>query len=139
MIELALRSLLTDVTRCPGVAGAVGSRIYQAEAPQDPSYPLIVFHIVYDTSKYHMTGSDGLRRARIQVDCQALKQADADSLAEDVINEAGGFRGRVAGSPGIDIRGLFHLGGSDATGADLLPAGPGIGLKRVDLEIHLRR
>lgn len=138
MIEAALIAILTSATRSPLTSAMVGTRVYEGEQPEPGVFPSIVFHIVFDSSDYTHDGRSNLGRARVQVDCMALKQSDANRLARYVKAELGSTKQAVIDelSPPIKVQGIFHEGGSDDTASEMLNAGPRVGLRRVELQCH---
>lgn len=118
-IRPALRALLladSDVLAAVTTGGV--SRIYPGVMPQGITLPSIVQNLITEGSDYHMQGSSGLMQARIQIDCWALTQDLAVSLANLVYDRLSGFSGTVAfGSESpqqsIVVRGIFHDQGRD--------------------------
>lgn len=81
-MEIALRArLLADA----GVSALAGTRVDWGVRPQGTTAPCIVLTTVSDTRSQHMAGFDGYRTTRVQLDCYALKKADAVALREAVI------------------------------------------------------
>jgi hypothetical protein len=81
-METALRArLLADA----GVLALAATRVDWGVRPQGTTAPCIVMTVVSDSRSQHMAGFDGFRATRVQIDCYALKKADAVALREAVI------------------------------------------------------
>jgi hypothetical protein len=115
----ALRALLLgDAAVLAAVTTSGVSRIYPGVLPQGITLPSIVQNLISEGSGYHMQGDDGLVQARVQLDCWALTQDAAVSLAGLVFDLLSGFHGTVSfgsDSPqqSIVVRGVFHDQGRD--------------------------
>ena len=100
-----------DVSRAQG-----GSRIFTGTLPQGETFPSVVQNLISEDSDYHMQGGSGLMQARIQIDCWALTQDAAVSLANLVYDGVSGYRGVITfGTPQqqIDVQAIFHDLGRD--------------------------
>lgn len=78
----ALRSRLAADTE---VAAVVAARIFWGIVPQAAALPYIRIQTISDPRPQHLTGYEGSRTTRVQVDCFAAKYGTARALAEDVI------------------------------------------------------
>lgn len=113
--EEAVCARLLDIG---AVTALVDGRIYLDEAPQRPTYPLIVVQIVDEPTDYHLRG--GMRdRARVQVDAYVQKgsgiDASADAMAladaihgDDAGSGLSGWRGEI-GSPPFLVTGILRI------------------------------
>ena len=91
-IHSALYRLLTSNG---AVAALVGDRVYPMQAPQDTAYPLIVFSTIVELRAPTLAGASGAVNPKIQVDCWAESNEDADSLSDAVRLALDGYRGTV--------------------------------------------
>ena len=119
-VMLANSSLATMVTE------SGEDRIYPGVVPQGETRPSIVYNLISEDEAYHMQGGSGLIAQRIQVDCWALSQALAITLANLVFDSLSGFKNVVAygnDSPqqSVDIKGVFHNSGVDETDTSVQP------------------
>ncbi|WIY25120.1 tail completion protein gp17 [Parasedimentitalea psychrophila] len=88
-MQRAFRAILQGA---PTVTAFCGGRIdWGARLPDDP-YPAILMHLIGDVAGHTLTGSDGLSRGRVQVDCYAEDYADAADLAKAVGLVLDGYR-----------------------------------------------
>lgn len=71
----------TAVHGITGVSNVVSTRIYPIEAPQDASLPYVIYRRVSDVPDY-AGNTEGLRSARIQVDCWAATYGAAQTLGD---------------------------------------------------------
>lgn len=92
--------LIADAT----VAGLVGTRIYPAILPQDPTYPAISYQYIAGASDISTDGPTGLANPTFQIDCWAPTYAAMDALFEAVRKRLNGYKG-VAG--GAAVQGVF--------------------------------
>lgn len=89
-IEADLRALLVADTT---VSGMVGTRIYLARLPQDPTYPAITFSKVSGPRVHTLAGRGGRARPRLSVHCWAESDVGAKALANAVRAVLDGFNG----------------------------------------------
>lgn len=83
-IRPALRQFLLDD---PAVLAAVGgtsaqARIYPVRLVQGQKNPSVVYNRISGGGDHHMQGASGLRQTRMQIDCWAVRQDQAVSLAD---------------------------------------------------------
>jgi hypothetical protein len=108
-MKAALRSrLLTDA----GIAALVGSRIAWAARPRRSELPSIALHLISAPRDYTMAGPSGLVNSRVQVDCWALTNAEADAVADAVNTALSGLRAEVNG---VQFQGAFLENETDYT------------------------
>lgn len=107
MIEAALYSRLTGFA---GLSALVSTRVYPATAPQDPTFPLIVYNRISGSRFESLAGSSGLARPRFQFDVYATTYSSAKAVAEQIRLALQGFRGTVAS---VDIQAVNYNGDSD--------------------------
>jgi hypothetical protein len=118
-IRPALRAfLLADVAVSAAITTGGVSRLYPGVLPQGIAEPSIVQNLITEGSDYHMQGDSGLMQVRVQIDCWALTQDLAVSLANLVFDRLSGHSGTIAfgsNSPqdSIVVRGVFHDTGRD--------------------------
>lgn len=102
-IEVDLVNVLkADVS----IAAVVGARIYPEIAPQDPTYPLIIFHVISTVPVNSMDGHNNLDNVRVQINPWATtyKQAkQIELLVRNAMNNTNVFK-----STCIDARGLQY-------------------------------
>ena len=63
----------------------MGVQIYPTIVPQDKPLPYIRYQVVSDPRPENLSGYDGARVARVQIDCFASGYIASRELAEDVI------------------------------------------------------
>lgn len=100
----------------PTVAGIVGTRGYQLQLPQSPTYPAFRVQMIGHPRIYHLRGGIILSNARIQVDAFADITSGGDPYAAvadlaDAIDAALAGRKFTAGGtpPGIRVTGSFRI------------------------------
>lgn len=89
----AEKSLTMKLKADAGVQALVNTRVFFAEAPQNPPIPFVLMTRVGTDHVHSLTGSSGLANARIQVDCYAKTQKEARAVATAVRAVLDGFRG----------------------------------------------
>ena len=67
------------------VTAIAGTRIHWTKVPQGTALPYARMQTISDLRPQHLTGYDGARQTRVQVDCFAKKYAEARAMAEAVI------------------------------------------------------
>jgi len=67
-----------------GVAALVGSRIYPTQAPQNVTYPCVVYQRVGAERAHHTTGASGVSEVRMQVASLAESYSGAKALGAAV-------------------------------------------------------
>lgn len=117
-IRPALRAILLADSGVLAAVGGGSGRIYPGVLAQGVTAPSIVQNLITEGSNYHMQGDAGLMQARIQVDCWALTQDLAVSLAGLVFDVLSGRSGTIAygsDSPqrSVIVQGVFHDQGRD--------------------------
>ena len=81
MIEAGLFSQITDTA---GVSALVGDRVYPNMAPQEPTFPFIVYLRTATSRPTPHDGSAGVAFATIAVKCVDLEYKAVKELAEEV-------------------------------------------------------
>ncbi len=106
-MKQALRDfLLAD----DGVAGLVGARVSWATRPRRAALPSIVMTQISGVRDYHMVAPSRLVTSRVQVDCWALSNAEAEQLAVAVNGAMSGLRMTLTVRPNsapVQIQGAF--------------------------------
>ena len=80
-METALRARLKADT----AVTAITQEIHWNAKPQKAPYPAAVLLVVFDGRSQNMSGFDGYRETRVQIDCFAETKPDAVALREAVI------------------------------------------------------
>lgn len=75
------------------VNGRIADRAFWGAAPQGAALPALVLHIISGRDDPHLTGTDGLWRYRVQVDCYGIDRPSARLLSRDVIGLLNGYTG----------------------------------------------
>ena len=75
----------------------IGSRIYPMVAPQDETYPYIVYQTISDQTSEVVEGASGTANGRVQIASWALTYREAHQLDEEVRAAVQGYRGTNAG------------------------------------------
>lgn len=99
-MDETLWSLLHSAER---VFAHVGARIFWGVAPQGSEMPRLVLTIISGADTPHLSGTDGLWRYRVQIDCYGKDRPMARALSRDVMALLNGYA--AAGETGI--RGCF--------------------------------
>lgn len=113
--ELTRSHLLT----LAAVTALVSTRIYTTLGKPGSMYPYVIVRDVDDFEGSHLRGTDGVIRARVQVDAVMTTKTgqDAHTVCANVLaacDGAGdgtglaGFAGTVVGSPGVDVLGILR-------------------------------
>lgn len=84
-------ALWTLLTGAPAVIAAAGGRIYWGLAPQGAQLPYIVLTRISGFDEPHLTGTDGLWRYRVQVDCYGSDRPSAVTLHRAVVALLNGY------------------------------------------------
>jgi hypothetical protein len=66
------------------ISSLAGGRVYPLIAPQDATYPLLVYQPVAQEKVWGVSGSHDLERVRVQVDAYAETYSEATELQDDV-------------------------------------------------------
>ena len=103
--------LFAYLTAVPGIAAQAGTRVYPAPAPEDPTYPLIVYQRISTVRVRSMTGPSQLAQARMQINAHAATYATAKTLADELRNALDGYQG-VMGT--VPVSGSFLEDDADA-------------------------
>ncbi len=77
----------------PAIAARLGDRVFWGVAAQGVALPALVLTIVSGADAPHLTGTDGLWRYRVQVDCYGLNRPSALLLSRDVTALLNGYAG----------------------------------------------
>jgi hypothetical protein len=64
-----------------GITGKVSARIYPVRAPQNPTFPYIVYQRISTNPEYSISGFGSLSNVSIQFDCYATDHAGIRSLS----------------------------------------------------------
>lgn len=80
------------------VAARIAGRAWWGVAQQGAGLPALVLNIISGRDNPHLTGTDGLWRYRVQIDCYGANRPAARHLSRDVIallngHTGGGFNG----------------------------------------------
>lgn len=76
-----------------GVNVRIAGRCWWGVAQQGGSLPALVLNIISGRDSPHLTGTDGLWRYRVQVDCYGADRPAARGLSRDVIALLNGYTG----------------------------------------------
>jgi hypothetical protein len=99
-IERALVQELEDDT---GVGDLCGDRIYARKAPQNPTYPYVVYHIDgTNEHTYYQGGVSGLAQLTVGITVVAETYGEVVSLALAVANAIQGKHGTLGSGGGDD-------------------------------------
>lgn len=98
-MDEALHALLVADT---AISARVGGRVFWGMATQGAALPALVLTIVSGADTPHLTGTDGLWRYRVQVDCYGLDRPSARLLSRDVISLLNGYAGGGFNFIGLD-------------------------------------
>lgn len=79
------------LTGAPAVFSAAGDRIYWGLAPQGAQLPYIVLTRISGFDDPHLTGTDGLWRYRVQVDCYGSDRPSVVPLQLAVVALLNGY------------------------------------------------
>lgn len=96
------QSVLAYLLTKTGVTSLVVDRIYTGLRPQGEALPAITIHKISAGPEHDLDGAAGNANPRIQIDCWAGTDLEADALAEAVRNAMDGFTGTM-GSHHIDV------------------------------------
>ncbi len=78
------QALYERMTAFAGLTALVSTRVYPSRAPQNATYPLVVYQRISGEHGEVMEGSDGLGMARVQFLAWATTYASAKAVAEQV-------------------------------------------------------
>lgn len=92
--------ILADAT----VAGLVGSRMYPAILPQDPTMPAITYQYISGASVISNDGPTGLENPTFQIDHWSSSYSQMDALFEAVRKRINGASGTFSG---VEVQGIF--------------------------------
>lgn len=93
----------------------VNNRIHWARMPQGLPMPNITMHKISGVTDYVMSGASGFVTTRVQFDCKGKTLAEAQSVAERLVQRLSGFRGIFAG---YHFQGCFIDGEGQDDGKD---------------------
>jgi hypothetical protein len=113
MIETSLFTLLSTSA---AVSALVGTRVYPATLPKDPTLPAVVYHFVGGNNAPTM-GTSGKQRSRLQINCYGETYSDAITLRKAVVQTLAGYSGadfqsqilNATGSDGFDAQLLQYV------------------------------
>lgn len=101
-IGAAIREYLS---RQEPVSSLVGTRIFGDQAEQGASSPYIVYTMPASNEPGHLTGTSGLARATVQINCWSRKKPESERIRDEVRNVLQTFQGKVVGKDGsVSIR-----------------------------------
>lgn len=132
-------AVIGKLTETLSVYQIVADRIYHKRAFQNSGLPRIVVTTVSDRDGYTLGGSDGLNRARVQVDCYAdeseVGATTADDIADAVLDLLTGYSGTL----GIyTVQGVFRLDRREGQEPRVDGSDEVIDRVSIDLEVHYR-
>lgn len=93
-----IKGVIARLLAGAGVAAIVGDRIWPMDRPQGQPLPAVVVRRIDQAPLYQDSGSTGLERARVQVDCWADTPPAAIDLAVAVKAQLNDFEGASAGT-----------------------------------------
>lgn len=93
----------------------VNNRIHWRRMPQGLPVPYITMHKVSGVTNYVMSGASGYVMTRVQFDCKGKTLAEAQSVAEKLVERLSGFKGVFAG---YQFQGCFVVGEGQDDGKD---------------------
>lgn len=85
-----LRALLLASS---GLTALVGNRIDWGKNAQGSEYPRVTLHGVSRNIGSHMQGPDSIEFARVQINCMALTEGQADAVASEITRLLNHYRG----------------------------------------------
>lgn len=91
------KAIKARLTAHAGTDALVDGRIYPEEAPQGPTYPLIVYQVIGAPRTYVMGGATGEVDADVQIDCYAGTYEEVGDLATQVRLALNFFAGTSGG------------------------------------------
>lgn len=103
-IEESLRAhLIAD----PGVAAAVGSRVYPVTYPQGAVMPVVVYQKTANAAEYAHDGDIGVVTARFQISSFSDNYGEAHNVAWAVRQALAPFGDQPATMQGTDVASIF--------------------------------
>lgn len=78
-------ALVARLLAAAGVTAIAGTRQHWNAVPQGTALPYMRMQTISDVRPQHLTGYDGARQTRVQVDCFARRYSEAQALANAVI------------------------------------------------------
>src|SRR5690348_2907102 len=121
MIDQALRAVAGANSGLNVLIGALpDTRFYLVLAPQQPTYPYCVFHLISETVPNAMGPTTDLIVRRYQVDCWAKDQTAAAVLAKAVTDCFDRYSGALtpSGFSQTTIQDIYRKGGTDIFDAE---------------------
>lgn len=110
-MDEALFALLSGAA---SVTALTAGRIFWGVAHQGATPPLLVLNIISGADVPHLTGTDGLWRYRVQIDCYGTNRPAARLLSRAVIDLLNGHAGGGFGGVFLDTeREDFEDGAAD--------------------------
>ncbi len=95
----------TDITT------VVGNRIFPLIAPQDTTYPYIVFQKISTNQQHDLGGSAGFNRARMQFNCWSKTYLEAAEISEKIRLNMDGFGSAFMGD--VFVQSCLNLDDDD--------------------------
>lgn len=74
------------------VTALTGNRIFWGAAQQGAAPPVLVLNIISGADTPHLTGTDGLWRYRVQIDCYGRDRPAARQLSRAVVGLLNGYQ-----------------------------------------------
>ena len=116
--------LYTKLAATTGITSLLGSLsggapcIFPVQRPQGSELPALRYLTIFDDSQTHLTGTSGITRTSVQIDCYASTQLEAVNLAEAVrVGLIGARNGRqTMGSTFVNCITLTGKSDEPATG-----------------------
>ncbi len=78
-------AIYAQLTMHAGLTALIAGRVYASEAPQDPTYPCVVYSRISDVPTIATNGTIEWRDMRYQVSCYATTRPSALAISEQVI------------------------------------------------------
>lgn len=100
-LEEGLVSYLNSIA---GITAQAGTRVYPAPAPEDATYPLIVYQRISTVRVRSMLGGSQLAKARLQINAHAQTYAAAKTLADEIRNALDDYAGTMGT---VNVSGCF--------------------------------
>lgn len=104
-VEKAIYSIMTDPDQASLLLAIVGTRKYPVIAPQNATYPNIVFRRKATDRTYNLSGNDRIPKAFIDVIGCATTYSEARDLGTAIIAAFDGVGGTSYG--GVEVHKIF--------------------------------
>lgn len=119
---MTIEQVVTDrLESLSAVTAIVGTRIYQLKLRQNTAFPAVRVQLISDTKTYHLRGTDGIARARVQVDSYNSETGSdpygrVAALAEAIEEGMSGIRFDLGGFRVIGAIQVLRLSSHEANG-----------------------